>query len=651
MDELHFAETLAAHVEANPDLARTIVDHPNATIEPKGSESFAAAAALDALKRLGGTLSGRIDLYDTLGEGGMGIVHLGTQTALGRQVAVKTLRQDTREPDAAIRILREAWVTGVLEHPNIVPVHDLGVDKDGAPIIVMKRIEGCEWARLMHDSEEVTRRFGTSDRVEWNLRILLNVCNAVHFAHSRGILHRDLKPENVMVGEFGEVYVLDWGLAVSLKEDVSGRLPLASHAKEIAGTPHYMAPEMLLGDPTKLSPRTDVYLLGAMFFEIFSGHPPHRGETVREMFSDVLLSSPRFGSNFPQEAKQICTMAMSRDPDARYPTVETLRKAVEEYLRHRGSRRLAHEARKSLTRLKTVIADEHKGEERDLAIAHLLGECRFGYHAALSAWPDNTVAREGLDQALLLVIEQELDEGHGAAAATLLRDVAAPPAELAARVEESVRARNFEEERLRKLEEDHDPRVGSRTRTILGAGFGLSWTSVTAFGWLCFWKGWAATYFWAAIFPSLIFLAIGFLSFQWAKQTLTRTLLNRRISQTLAAFLLVQTAFGVGGYFLAIPWPTMHVLYLVLWAISYALVGVWAEKWFLVPAAACTISFLIACAFRSTTYALMTADNLIFTFLIVKLWFPKQDLELIQARRRELRRRARRWLRPTLEGE
>jgi hypothetical protein len=646
MDELHFAKTLEARFAAEPDLARTLVDHPGRTIEPSRRPSSGAAAALDALKKLGGTLSGRIDLHDTLGEGGMGIVHLGTQATLGRHVAVKTLRAGVSDPDAALRILREAWVTGALEHPNVVPVHDLGVDEDGAPVIIMKRIEGLEWMALMHDSEQVRRRFGTSDQLEWNLRTFSSVCNAVHFAHSRGILHRDLKPENVMIGEFGEVYVLDWGIAVSLKDDPSGRLPSASQATDVAGTPHYMAPEMLLGDPQKLSPRTDVYLLGAMLFEIFSGKPPHQGATLREMVSDILVSSPRFGSGFPPEAKRICMQAMSREPESRYASAQELRVAIDEYLRHRGSRKLAHDAKQSLARLKIAIANEPKGEERSLAIAIQLGECRFGYHAALSAWPDNEAAREGLDQALLLVVEHELAEGDGAAAATLLRDVSAKPFDIAARVEAAIRMRADEDVRLHKIEVDHDPRVGTRTRSFLGAGFGLAWTVSTALGWCYFANARNVSYFLATISPSLFYLGVGLLSYAWARETLNKTLLNRRIARTVAAFLVLQATLGVGGWVIGLPWQVTHLLFLFLWAVVYALLAIWAEPWFGVLAVTATGSFLVACFFQRAVYGLMTFNNLVFTFVVVKVWYPGEDLAAIQARRRALRQRATRWLRP-----
>ena len=292
-------DRLVKHALNDPNLAATIearllADDPEAAktlscngrgrhSEPSAAPSSGAMAALEALRALGSSPGGRIDLHHTLGEGGMGIVHLATQATLGRHVAVKTLRAGVTGPDAPLRILREAWVTGTLEHPNVVPVHDVGIDASGAPVILMKRIEGLAWSELIHAPEEIARRFAAADALEWNLRTLVSVCNAVHFAHSRGILHRDLKPDNVMIGEFGEVYVVDWGIAVSLVPDPSGRLPSVMQAKDIAGTPQYMAPEMLLGDPSML---TDAHRRRRTCWapscsEALAGDPPHRGGDLK----------------------------------------------------------------------------------------------------------------------------------------------------------------------------------------------------------------------------------------------------------------------------------------------------------------------------------------------------------------------------------
>jgi serine/threonine-protein kinase len=364
------------------------------------------------------------------------------------------------------------------------------------------------------------------------------------------------------------------------------------------------------------------------------------------MLSIILLSTPTFTSTFPPEARRICERAMSREPVARHASALELRIAVEEYLRHRGSRKLAHDAKQSLTRLQEAIAGEATGEDRKLGIANMLGECRFGYHAALSAWPENEVARQGLDKALLLVIEHELTEGDPGAAATLLRDVSSPPAGIAARVEAATRARTVEDERLHKLEEDHDPRVGTRTRVFLGGGFGLAWTASIFCGWMYWRSGGPVSYFAVTVLPGLFYGALGLVAYAWARETLTKTLMNRRLARSLMLYLVAQTVLGVGGWAAGISWETMHVLFLFCWALCYGLLAVWAETWFAVPAAACTVSFLVACRYPSLAYPLMMACCLALTVVLVKFWLPREDVAKIKERRARMRRRATRWLRP-----
>jgi hypothetical protein len=644
LDPLHLAKTIEARLAGDLELARTIVDHPGATIEPSRTPSSGAMAALDALRALGASLGGKIDIHHTIGEGGMGVVHLATQATLGRHVAVKTLRKGMGDEEAALRILREAWVTGALEHPNVVPVHDVGVDASGAPVIVMKRIEGRVWSQLMRDGAEIARRFGATDPLEWNLRTLVSACNAVHFAHSRGILHRDLKPDNVMIGEFGEVYVLDWGIAVSLIDDPSGRLPCASQAKDIAGTPHYMAPEMLLGDPTAYSPRTDVYLLGAIFYEIFAGEPPHKGHDVHAIVTNILLSAPTFPASFPAEAKRICLRALEREPSARFESAMELRVAIDEYLRHRGSRKLAHDAKQSLTLLQKAIEGD-AGDDRKLAVANLLGECRFGYHAALSAWPANETARNGLDRALLLVIEHELIEGSPATAATLLREVSAPPADVSARVKAAVDARAEEDARLHRMEGDLDPTVGGRTRAFIMGLFGVAWTVSPLAGWAYATHVGKASYFETTLLPAVVFLLLGFVAYTWARETLTKTALNRRLSLTFALYFAAHCILVAGGWLGGFSPLHVHMVLMFAWGLMYTLLAVWAERWFALPAATCALSFLVVAGFPSLMFPLMSLDNLVLTVVVVKVWFPRQDVARILERRRLFRARAGRWLR------
>jgi serine/threonine-protein kinase len=645
MNDPDFAATIEARLSEDLDLATTIQRSPRATVVPARHRSEAGLAALASLREMAGSLDGKINFEHTLGEGGMGIVHLATQATMGRHVAVKTLRDRASgvddDVDATLRILREAWVTGALEHPNVVPVYDVAVDARGAPVIVMKRIEGRHWGELLAAPDEVRQRFAVEDPLDWHVRTLASVCNAVHFAHSRGILHRDIKPENVMIGAFGEVYVLDWGIAVSLHDDGSGRLPLAAHAHGVAGTPCYMAPEMMVGDPAALSPRTDVYLLGAVFYEIFAGVPPHEADTLHAIVASVMLSNPRFPEGFPSEARRICERAMARDPANRYASVDELRVALEEYLRHRGSRKIAWEARQSLDELRRTLESEPPSEERALAVFNLLGECRFGYRAALSAWPENESARKGLDQALLAVIEHELACGDPGAAATLLREVASAPPDVARRVEAAVRARADEDERRKRLEQDFDPTVGTLTRTFVTAIFGVLWIALPLASWFAVTHG-AIPAHQDTIIAAGGFLALGFGLTIWARESMTKTALNRRLAATLAVQLGMQILIASAAWILGIS-PTQSQTMLILsWALTLALLAVWAEPWFAVPAVVSALSLLVAAARPGWLYPLMALDNAVLTYVIVRVWLPQQNVEKIRTRRVEIGRRARR---------
>ncbi|MCK6552714.1 serine/threonine protein kinase, partial [Myxococcota bacterium] len=348
----------------------------------------------------------------TLGEGGMGIVRLAEQRALGREVAVKSLRADRATPEAALRLVREAWITGRLEHPNIVPVYTLGVDADGQPMIVMKRIEGTLWSDYLRGRAEP--QTPAERRLEWHLRVLMQVANAVELAASKGIVHRDLKPDNVMIGRFGEVYVLDWGIAVSLDDRAAGRLPLASAAHGIAGTPAYMAPEMVEEDAARLGPRTDVYLLGATLHEVLVGAPRHGGRSIVECLFSSHHSAPfDYPAHVPVELAAIANRAMRRLPADRFESAEVFRRALEDFLSHETARALAAEATSRLAELERLLGDAERAAPRDpadaairapdvpeVALYEVFGGCRFGFMQALRAWPDSPGARPGLERAL-----------------------------------------------------------------------------------------------------------------------------------------------------------------------------------------------------------------------------------------------------------
>jgi serine/threonine protein kinase len=270
---------------------------PLTVVEPVGpGGDLASGAGLDLR---------HYELLDPVGRGGMGEVYRGRDPALGRDLAVKVLRPELRgDPDAEGRFVQEARITSVLQHPNIVPVHNLGRLPDGRLYFTMKLVRGRTLA------EQFARAESKPPLAEF-LGIFEKVCQAVAFAHSRGIVHRDLKPANVMIGAFGEVQVMDWGLAKVLRRDTKTK-PVAGETETvtdsvlrvcstdatgrdrktgIAGTPAYMPPEQARGDADVIDERADVFSLGAILCEFLTGRPPYSGDRV-----DNLLRSAAQGN-------------------------------------------------------------------------------------------------------------------------------------------------------------------------------------------------------------------------------------------------------------------------------------------------------------------------------------------------------------------
>jgi serine/threonine-protein kinase len=362
-------------------------------------------------------------LGELLGEGGMGKVYAGLQRSLGRGVALKVLEGGSKRDPAHAALLHEARVTGRLEHPNIVPVHVLGVDGAGQPVMVMKRIEGVSWRRLLHEPshpawERLLARH--RDRPEAHVEILLRVCDALEYAHARGVIHRDLKPDNVMLGAFGEVYLLDWGVALDT------RAPRPE--KAVVGTPSYMAPEMVEGDPAAVSPATDVYLLGAALHEVLTARPPHRGETLREvLFVAWMAEPPTFGEDVSRELAALCRDAMARVPEKRVATVGAFRAGLLAWVAHRESMALSDAARRDLDLLRA--RDDVSRAMDDIGEAALA--CRFAFEQALTRWRENPDARGGLQAVIGLLVERAITLHDVAGARSLLAELPSPDARLA----------------------------------------------------------------------------------------------------------------------------------------------------------------------------------------------------------------------------
>ena len=590
------------------DVQRTLADETQRTIVPP-AQSERGARAMSLMQELSrGTAGSSLQLQqgEIIGEGGMGIVRSAQQVALGRTVAIKTLKRP--DPTAALDLLREAWVTSAIEHPNVVPVHYVELDAAGVPLVVLKRVEGVEWSRLVHDPVEVERRFGAQDHLAWNLGILMQVLNAIRYAHHRGVIHRDLKPSNIMVGEFGEVYLLDWGIAVALRDDGSGRLPLASTATELAGTPAYMAPEMLGRDGSPpLSERTDVYLAGAVLYELVAGHPPHVGSSLMSMIASILEATPELPDSVPPELATICARAMHLEPDRRFESVEELRLALQAYLEHRGSAELAARARTRLAELDAMLAPPAPGvaaATRD-DIYRVFGACRFGFIEALARWPGNAAARADLDRATIAVAEYELAD-HPAAALTLLADIDAP--ELTARAQAAVEARSRNLAALENMRDQLDVRVGSRTRHGVSLVFGTLFT-VLPFGR----RGAASDDPMEVAIAALAILGLLAVSAVWLRRTLLSTLFNRRVYATVAFVFLIQAMLGLSAPALELTPVQLHLALLVSWG-TIAGVCALTTTTQLVPSALGYLGgFVFAARFPEYRIHAMSASNFVMT--------------------------------------
>jgi hypothetical protein len=282
---------------------------------------------------------------ERLGEGGMGEVLVAHDEHIGREVAVKRIRGLEPTAEELSRFLREARVQGRLEHPAVVPVHDLAVDRDGRPFFVMKRLTGTTLQELLVRLRAGAGADGGAAVRRRMLRAFVDVCLAIEFAHSRGIVHRDLKPANIMLGDFGEVYVLDWGVARALTEAAdpdgppSGVQPAAADLRldtgdtlvgTVLGTPAYMAPEQLAGE--RAGPAADIYALGCMLYEIVAGVPLHTQRSVGQALTQAPARPSTQRPDAPPELDAVCERATTIDPAARLGSARALGDAVQAYL-------------------------------------------------------------------------------------------------------------------------------------------------------------------------------------------------------------------------------------------------------------------------------------------------------------------------------
>lgn len=286
----------------------------------------------------------RLEIEARVASGGMGAIDVAVDRALDRRIAIKTLHPHLRPDENAVRMfLREARLTGLLDHPHIVPVYDLG-ERDGQLFFSMKLVEGKTLADLV---AALPRGVPDTATLYMLLDVVAKVCDALAFAHSRGVIHCDVKPANVMVGDFGQVFLMDWGIArlvavdgpQSMRTTPGPARSTSATDNSVIGTPCYMSPEQARGDRKKLDARSDVFLIGALLYELLTHRPPYvsgdRTETLA-LAASARFPSPRKVAGavaVPLELERIVMRAMARKPEERYESAAELREDLVRFMR------------------------------------------------------------------------------------------------------------------------------------------------------------------------------------------------------------------------------------------------------------------------------------------------------------------------------
>ncbi len=389
--------TVKAAWEDVADLATTMCATLKCSV-PQDSEAATlvsgaqpAARPAEASERLGD-----FQIVSVIGEGGMGVVYTARQTSLDREVALKMLKGPGQSAGDKVQdaFTAEAVVTGDLDHPNIVPVHTLEQDALGKVFYTMKKVRGKAWEDVLDGMD-----------LDENLEILLRVSDAVAFAHSRGVIHRDLKPENVMVGDFGEVLVMDWGLAVPV--DPESKMRVHGGEPGFGGTPAYMAPEMATSKPDGLGRRSDVYLLGGILYRIVTGLTPHTADSPFQCIMAAARNEIR-PTDKKGELVDIALKAMSARTEDRHQSVGEFQEAIRGYREHAQSMKLVEESREFL--------DAARAQQDYDSFARAM----FGFEAALTLWEENDEARDALQLTKAEYAENAYEKGDFDLALSLL---------------------------------------------------------------------------------------------------------------------------------------------------------------------------------------------------------------------------------------
>jgi len=419
---------------------------PQSTASSTGSQSSVSTSSMSrsysssgsvvltprqvAYANVGNVSDAEYEIGAMLGEGGMGAVYRARQCSVDRGVALKMVKKDRATAAAQESFLAEAVVTGALEHPNIVPIYDLGVNTSEELFYAMKEVQGHPWTDSIDNVS-----------LDENLDVLIKVTDAIAFAHEKGIVHRDLKPDNIMIGQFGEVVVMDWGLALPTARFAKPGMPITTG---LAGTPSYMAPEMADLSLGPIGPAADIYLLGAQLFRAVTKVAPHTGKHAYAALQAAAANKIQWPEDeiaHDEELLDIARKAMATRPEDRYESALDFTQALRDYRSHSESRRLTAAAREELDNAEAT--SNYRSFER--AVASL--------EEAIKLWPDNDKASQLLQTSRLKYAQTAFQKGDLDLAEGQLDENDPAHSELLKSIRQTRAEREAQAQRLRRMKQ------------------------------------------------------------------------------------------------------------------------------------------------------------------------------------------------------